>query len=470
MRLYIRLKTARCACGQPPGVKISPETGLPMDADLGAELSNNNSVWDGNIIRLSGARGEYVSFQLVAEQAGGTPVSGVKITPGGLRSAADALIPADSFELFRNWYARDGAGRWQPAYLAPLGDGGSFDIPDPSRKLPAQRNQSISFELFIPCNARAGAYDGLVDIESRGGPRASVPIHLEVFDFAISNRLSFWPELNAYEIPPNALDYCRLAHRFRCVLNCWKWEPQVSGTGRDVRVQWNEYDRTAGQLLSGAAFAKGHRAGIPTECMYLPFEDKWPSNLTPRNYRYPGHWPGKGEDVSSIVQHYLTAPYIGDALTPEYIDAFQSVQRQFIEHFAANGWNKTQMQCFFGGKNTHRIDYGSNLWWTTDEPAHWDDWLALQYFDRLWSRGRGARTWASGSPERTSPDRNGWGESLDNATQTAYFMPALSVPLRIAGAVAPSPLKCRLGSTTYGGCNADTDSNLGSIRWCPTPG
>ena len=123
--------------------------------------------------------------------------------------------------------------------------------------------------------------------------------------------------------------------------------------------------------------------------MYLPFEDNWPTNLTPQTYHYAGHWPGKGESRDAITQHYLTAPYIGDALSHDYKDAFLAVEKQFIEHFAQKGWKRTEMQCFFGGKNTHRIDYGSNLWWTTDEPMHWDDWLALQFFDRLWTEGRG---------------------------------------------------------------------------------
>ena len=118
---------------------------------------------------------------------------------------------------------------------------------------------------------------------------------------------------------------------------------------------------------------------------------QWPTNLTPQTYHYAGHWPGKGESRDTITQHYLTAPYIGDGLSTEYKDAFAAVEKQFIEHFAAKGWNRTEMQCFFGGKNTHRIDYGSNLWWTTDEPMHWDDWLALQFFDRLWTQGRGMR-------------------------------------------------------------------------------
>jgi hypothetical protein len=84
----------------------------------------------------------------------------------------------------------------------------------------------------------------------------------------------------------------------------------------------------------------------------------------------------------------MTSPYIGDGLSQSYKDAFLAVQRDFIEHFRQRGWQRTEMQLFYGGKKTHRLDYGSNTWWTTDEPYHWDDWLALQFFCNLWAQGR----------------------------------------------------------------------------------
>ncbi|MEO2003454.1 MAG: hypothetical protein ABGY41_05100 [Candidatus Poribacteria bacterium] len=200
-------------------------------------------------------------------------------------------------------------------------------------------------------------------------------MHVEVYDFELPDRLSFWPELNAYRIPREGdpHDYYRLAHRHRSVLNCWRWAPELTGSGADVRVRWDAYDRDVGPLLTGEAFRHERRAGAPVEVMYLPFEDSWPTPLTEETYDYPGHWPGRGEARRHLVDHYMTAPYVADALSMEYISAFLAVQQQFIEHFAEMGYDRTEMQCFYAGKNTHRIDYGSNMWWTTDEPYHWDD-------------------------------------------------------------------------------------------------
>ena len=101
-----------------------------------------------------------------------------------------------------------------------------------------------------------------------------VPVELMVLGFALPDRLGFRPELNAYEVPSNAMDYYRPAQQNRCILNCWKWEPTVRpGAGKAAQVEWDEYDRTAGQLLSGEAFGESHRPGVPVECMYLPFDD-----------------------------------------------------------------------------------------------------------------------------------------------------------------------------------------------------
>jgi hypothetical protein len=172
------------------------------------------------------------------------------------------------------------------------------------------------------------------------------------------------------------------------VCNYWVPRPKLEGKGKDIKVIWDEYDKRFGPLFDGSAFKDSRRGAVPLEVMYLPFEDSWPTPLSKENYNYQGHWPTKGEDTKYLVEQVLKAPYIGDALSQEYKDAFLAVQRQFIEHFKEKGWNKTEMQCFYGGKKTHRTQYGVNMWWTTDEPYHWDDWMALEFFCRLWSQRR----------------------------------------------------------------------------------
>jgi hypothetical protein len=411
-----------------PGlVKISPTAPEVLFGDLGSKDQNArpnryaNPVWDGKQIRLFGAKGEYVSCQLCLENLGKAPLQSIRIQPEALAGPGEATLGLSEIELFSTWYAKNGKGQWQPAYAVPLAPDKPLSIPDPLRGLTEQENQTIYVDVYIPKHAATGKYGGRIAVTAEGGVRVELPVALEVFDFEIPNRLSFWPELNAYRLPKNPYDVYRLAHQHRCVLNCKGWEPRLEGEGKDIRVDWAEYDRQAGPLLTGEAFARNRRARVPIECMYLPFRDSWPTPLSQGTYDYRGIWPGRGDDVKLLVEHSLTAPYIGEGLSREYKEAFLAVQRQFIEHFRQQGYTQTEMQCLFDGKNTHRIDYGSNMWWTTDEPLHWDDWLALQFFCHLWTVGRGpadSRLW----PARADISRPQWqGRVLKGVVDVAYF-------------------------------------------------
>ncbi len=380
-----RPKARMYAWAAPPLVKISPEKPEAMFGD-----------WDGNSVELFGARGETVSFQICVENGAAEPLAHVQIIPQELKNKEGKTIAGKMIEVFKNWYAKNAKSQWQPAYCVPLPTGAPFDIPDKPvggaslPRVPNQQNQTVYVDIFIPKDASPGAYAGGFLVEADGvEPPIKLPVELTVYDFTLPDRLSFVPELNAYRIPGNAHDFYRLAHNHRSVLNCWVHRPRLTGAGKDIKVDWADYDRQVGPLLSGEAFENCRRAAAPVEALYLPFEDSWPTPLTKQTYNYQGHWPTRGEDKKHINEHYLKAPYIGDALSQDYKDAFLAVQRQFIEHFKERGWDKTEMQCFYGGKNTHRTDWGVNMWWTTDEPYHWDDWLALQFFCRLWTQGRG---------------------------------------------------------------------------------
>jgi len=409
-----------------PGlVKISPIEAVSMHGDLGSDgvsPSSANAVWDGERISLFGIRGEYVDFQLCIEKYV-ERLENIKIYPPSLKGPDDSVIGGAEIELFKNWYAKTKAELWQPAYQVPLKQGEAFEIPDLDRKIKNQQNQTVYIDVYIPKNAKPGKYSGAIQISAKGVDAFELPVTLEVQDFLMPDELAFLPEMNAYSIRENYMDFWRLAHQNRCAANFWVFRPKLSGSGKDIKVDWEDYDNIAGPLLSGEAFAGNRRSGRPAECLYLPFSDSWPTPLSKDTYSYDGHWPGKGESRDHLVRHYLESPYIGDALSQEYKDAFFAVQKQFIKHFEEKGWNKTEMQLFFGGKKTHRTDYGSNMWWTTDEPCHWDDWLALRFFDELWTKGRtslGAseKLW----PARADISRPQWmGRFMDGVLNISYY-------------------------------------------------
>lgn len=449
-----------------PGlVKISPETGVAMFGDMSADgrrPGSLNAVWDGQAIQLFGGRGEYVSYQLVISRVDRAhTLTDVRVVPGTLTGSAGVIGRGD-IELHKNWYARNRAGSWQPAYTIPWERSRPIEIPDQARGIGGQTNQSMYVDVYIPKHAAAGSYAGTVVVES-GPDRAALPVKLQVYDFALPDTLSFWPELNSYRVPANALDFHRLAHQHRLVFNPWVVRPALRGGGKDIEVLWDGYDSSAGPLLSGDAFRRNRRAGVPTPVMYLPFIDSWPTPLSPETYRYSGAWPGRGGDRAALTDHYMAAPYIGDGLSASYQDAFLEVERQFVEHFARQRWNRTEMQLFFGGKNTHRINFGTNIWWTTDEPYHWDDWLALQFFGHLWTQGRKAlganpATWSV----RADVSRPMWtGRVLDTVVDTIYwggFSDARSYR-RAAWLSEHTGVKTR----AYGTANAATASNTESV-------
>ena len=447
-----------------PGlVKVSPESSSSMFDDLGAtsEYKQSNAVWDGKRIRLHGAQGEYVSYQLCIEKLGEAALNGIRVAPALLKGPNNSTIGGSEIELYKNWYTRNGNKQWQPAFCVPLKPGEPFQIPDPKRELASQQNQTIYVDVYIPKDATPGVYSGEVRVESEGEATIDLPVSIMVHGFALPDRLGFWPELNAYNVPRNAHDYYRLAHQHRCVANYWRFQPQLEGQGKGIKTIWERYDQDVGPLLSGEAFRNNRRAGVPVPCMYLPFEDSWPTALSKENYNYEGYWPKRGDDNKHLTEHYMKAPYIGDALSQDYKDAFLSVQRQFIEHFKENGWTQTEMQCFYGGKNTHRTQYGSNMWWTTDEPYHWDDWLSLQFFCRLWAKGRGdadPTLWMA----RADISRPNWqGKVLDGIVDTVYFGGYTSALRyrRTRLLQQESGLKIM----AYGSANSDSESNTRSV-------
>ncbi len=407
----------------PALVKLSPLKPHPLHpvmTDTG--YRNANAVWNGERATLFGVRGEYVDFQICIEALKGG-LKDIRITPEPLHGPEKSEIGIKEIDIFRNWCAQTAEGAWQPAYNIPVNLTQTFSIPEPEQRIQNQTNRTFYIDIYIPKDAMAGVYHGKIRVSARNAPEITIPVNLTVHDAQMPDQLAFWPELNAYHTPANVHAYYRLAHQNRCVANFWVFRPKLRHNGNQIQVLWNAYDKLVGPLLTGEAFRRNRRANYPIECLYLPFIDYWPTALNKETYHYDGHWPKKGESIKHLIDHYLNAPYIGDALSREYKRNFLSVQRQFIEHFNAKGWDQTELQFFFGGKKSHRINYGSNIWWTTDEPYHWGDWLALQFFTRMWSKGvdeigANKAIWAA----RADISRPEWqGRVLEGSLDIGYY-------------------------------------------------
>lgn len=210
-----------------------------------------NSVWDGRVIRVFGARNEVVAFQVIVEaDAQGLPTLSLRLpalVSGRSRIAyrAPSTDPTDyvgrPIQIFTehymqvtspsnaSWvYDRDSPAApsdptgWKPVQLVPenarRGQGG-FPV-----SVRPRENQAIWIEIYIDRVRPAGVYRGTIDVRA-GTARRSVPIELEVLNFALPDENSMHAMLFYSSDQPELyhgrnLDagYHRLAHRNRVEL------------------------------------------------------------------------------------------------------------------------------------------------------------------------------------------------------------------------------------------------------------
>lgn len=383
-----------CEKAHPVSGNLLEEVGADRYAGAPAgEYRRGNPVWEGgtSTVRLAGARNEFVAFQLCVEAISGKATN-IRVAPRDLTGPNGARIPAHRVRLLQDWYVRD--GEWFPEVGRPLE--GNFNIPDARNGIAGQRNQSLLVELYVPHNTPAGTYQGALEVVAEGVSRFQVPLQLRVHGFTLPNSLAFAVDLNAYGPPGDAemeLQFQRMAHEHRATLNILGYSqagrategyvPPLEGSGKSIRVKdWSEFDRRFGRYFDGSAFADLPRASVPLRHTYLPFCEGWPSDIR-QHYRYQ---PTTTEYPALIAEHALKAPPVEQAFDAQFQDEFRAVVKEFARHFREKGWNRTEFQFYLNDKYYYKDPKqggrGSS-WWLLDEPMHRDDWLALQFFGRM---------------------------------------------------------------------------------------
>lgn len=215
-----------------------------------------NSAWDGQRVRLFGARNEVLAFQVIA-QAGERDVTSLRAQLPELthrdpskhragstkiRYRAPAADPTDyvdrPIQIFSQHYldvAVPTTANWitAPGLAASptdmLGNKPVALVPEHARagrggfplSVAAGQNQGLWFEIYVEPDLAAGLYEGTIQVEADGEPWA-LPVELEVFDFTLPDEnswnamLYFEAEQTArYHGAPLAAAYHRLAHRQR---------------------------------------------------------------------------------------------------------------------------------------------------------------------------------------------------------------------------------------------------------------
>jgi hypothetical protein len=289
---------------------------------------------------LRAARGETVWLVLRAEVGARLDLYVPDGCSGKLFSVeahGDALVPCDSFG--------------KPLIL--------------ERTEPHRQTGQWLTEIFVPKSLRAGRHT------VRLAEGCEVP--LEVWDFALPDRLSFVPQMNAYGLPDaQETAYYRLAHEHRSCLNClrYSWQGRVSDgcapkTAADGLWDWTAWDRRFGPLLDGSAFADLPRGRMPVDSFYLPLNENWPMDHE-RAYR-GGYW-------------------IETAYPESYWAEFRSASGQFARHIAEKGWAQTTFEFYLNNKVYFKADRGSwskcSAPWIFDEPVNTQDFWALRRFGR----------------------------------------------------------------------------------------
>ncbi|GIW86074.1 MAG: hypothetical protein KatS3mg108_0398 [Isosphaeraceae bacterium] len=309
-------------------------------------------------VRLHAARNEFVAFQVVLEG------SSAELN----QATATLTIPAPRVRATLGRYVEVPAGdAWIPDPVLPLDRAPRW--PD----VPGRERRSFHVELYVGHDTPAGLHRGALHLAAEG-ERLDLTIELNAWNATLPDRLSFLPEMNAYELPPNERDYYRLAHLHRVVLNRVPYyqNGRVADGCAPVwdgrRLDWTEYDRRFGPLLDGSLFADLPRRGVPVECFYLPIHENWPTPIEP---------------------HYNGNDWADLAFTPEYRAALVEVSRQFADHARSRGWHFTLFQGFLNGK----CDFKRNGWsrgsspWLLDEPANFTDFWALRWFGSAMHEG-----------------------------------------------------------------------------------
>lgn len=327
-----------------------------------AEYLSKNHLFDAKTshVQLDMARGAWAGFQLISKQN----------SRPNFTWTWDAPIQASPA-----W--KDARIEFYSYRSVPSGDQA---IPDPLVPLPTQNlspslksqasNQSNGsnwlVETYIPPEMSAGRYSATLGIE-QDGDQVQLRVEVHVHDVVIPKTLSFLPEMNCYGLPTNDIDYYRLGHRHRTVVNRvpygqgGKLADGCSPKWSNGKLDWSAFDQRFGGLFSGDAFEDLPRGKVPIECFYLAMHENWPLPIDP---------------------NYNGSYWADQAFTKEYRQAWVSSVAQSFDHVAKQQWMQTRFHVYLNNKNNFKAkgwSRGSSPW-LLDEPANFQDYIALRYF------------------------------------------------------------------------------------------
>jgi hypothetical protein len=300
----------------PSSVRIDPTNNevidgkfAPVNSGLAAKgnLLAKNWIYDGKKAILKGARGEYVSFQLViTNNKPETMLKGITVDMPAFGNNRTRLKVEP--ELFLEWavkvqtpstgYAKSSLGTgWYPDALIPfqyiqddtLKAKGRLVyplwLPDFNNRIEGQKSLIVWVDQFIPTaaeDARSGNYTSNISV-TVGGKTQKIPVDLSIWNFSIPNENKFKASLQHEGFLSSMNDKEELAvyqlfKRNRVGLMDPTYKPDLKMQGSQVKIDWNSFDYRLKKYMTGDAFtskysyAYGPGYGEPIETFVLPFD------------------------------------------------------------------------------------------------------------------------------------------------------------------------------------------------------
>ena len=272
-----------------------------------SDLLKENQVYDGERTTLAGARGEYVSFQLVLTNNTSSILKNIVVDMPSFRM--DDKTFAIKPELFLEWavkvktpstgYPESSLGSgWYPDALIPFKyiqmDSSKVTrrwtyplwLPDFNNRIEDQKSLIVWIDQYIPFNreeAFPGTYTTSVSVTIDGQTK-EIPVDLKVWDFAIPNENKFKASLQHEGFLKNMseeqeLEISQLMKRNRIGLLDPTYDPEIEITkNKQVNINWKPLDDRLVKYFTGEAFTSeygyeyGPGYGEPIETFGLPFD------------------------------------------------------------------------------------------------------------------------------------------------------------------------------------------------------
>jgi hypothetical protein len=299
----------------PASVRLDPVTNEIIDHRFdaviqensgGTDLLEKNWIYDGEQVTLHGARGEYISFQLVITNNTGSTLKGINIDVASFKGT-DSRFNVDP-ELFLEWavevktlstgYSKASLGTgWYPDALIPFEfiqmDSSKVhrrwtypvELPDFNNRIDNQRSLIVWVDQYIPFDyedAKPGTYSSTISV-TIGAETNKIPVQLIVWDFAIPNENKFKASLQHEGFlsgmdPADELKIYQLFKRNRISLMDPTYKPELRISERgDIGAGWDSFDARLRKYFTGDAFTSqygyeyGPGYGEPLETFILPF-------------------------------------------------------------------------------------------------------------------------------------------------------------------------------------------------------